>query len=351
MDVLVEILHLCVSLDKKASKIYSNFSVTSKEKALRTFWQEISEEEREHVKFWTKLLHMAKNGLLPQVFDRPYDLMEALRATQSKIDILEKRSKQAKDIIDAFLIAYRIEFYLLFPEFETLFHFVKTAFNESTPGEAYEAHLKKFIGGLNKHAVTSPELEFLGETILRFRELNEQLALQTYIDFLTGILNRRGLFHMMRTMAYLAHRNSYPIGIMMVDIDDFKNINDIHGHQKGDEILRSIAQMIKSNLRSSDVVGRYGGEEFLVFLSQVDSQALYDIAEKIRNYIEAESKKDIPVTISIGLHQGQIKGNIQEEMEDFIKKADDCLYKAKNSGRNKVVMNGFFQYATRDCEL
>ena len=138
--------------------------------------------------------------------------------------------------------------------------------------------------------------------------MSKRLAMQTHVDYLTGILNRRGLFDTILPLSYLAKRNNYSIGIMMVDIDHFKIVNDTYGHQAGDRTLRSVAQIMKATVRSSDIVGRYGGEEFLVFLSPVDSDFLFTIAEKIRTEIESESKKDIPVTTSIGVSYGIIGG-------------------------------------------
>jgi diguanylate cyclase (GGDEF)-like protein len=336
-DILVEILELCLYLDKKSAEIYMNFSDKAEHEELKGFWRETSLEEQSHAVFWDKLLKLAHKGMLPQIFDSPFDLRDELRATKSKIDGLVKRSKQVRSVSDAFLIAYRVEFYLLHPEFESLFYFVKSILNEPTPGEEYDGHLKRFLVALNKYCAESPELEFLGETILRFRGLSNRLAMQTHIDYLTGIFNRRGIFDTILPLSFLAKRNNYPIGIMMADIDHFKRVNDTYGHQTGDRILKYVAGAIKACVRSSDIAGRYGGEEFLVFLSPVDPKFLFSIAEKIRTTIDKESRQDVPVTISIGVSYGVIKDDIEKDVEDIIKSADECLYRAKNSGRNKVV--------------
>ena len=337
-DILVEILELCLYLDRKAAEIYANFSDGSETEDLKDFWKKISAEEGRHALFWSRILDLANKGMLPQIFDKPFDLRDELESTKSKIDIMLKRSREIRNLPEVFLMAYRIEFYMLHPEFETLFHFIKTIFNEPTPGEEYDSHLRSFLDALNKYRLESPELEFLGETILRFRELTNRIALQTHIDFLTGILNRRGLFNTIMPLAYLSRRNRYSIGIMMIDIDHFKNVNDTYGHQAGDDVLRSIAQIIRSCIRSSDIAGRYGGEEFMAFLSPVDPRFLLPVAEKIRSTVEMESRKSLPVTISIGISHGIIGEDIGLEVEGLIKKADECLYEAKKSGRNRVII-------------
>ena len=337
-EVLVDILSTCLSLDKKAAAIYAHFSKSTKDEQLKAFWKDMSVQEQEHVFFWKKILTMAQKGMLPQVFDRPYELREELNAMSSNIDMLVKRSKSIRNTTDAFLVAYRVEFFMLHPEFQSLFQFIKAVLNEPTPGDEYEAHLKGFINEIHKYCKVSPELEFLGETILRFREISEQLAFQSYIDFLTGILNRRGLFNTIIPIAYLAERNSSYVGIMMIDIDYFKHVNDTYGHQTGDEVLKAVALMIKSNIRSSDIIGRYGGEEFLIYLSPVNPDSLPEIAEKIRHSIERSTEIIVPITVSIGVSSGIIKGGVEKAVAKLIKRADTYLYVAKNSGRNKVVM-------------
>jgi diguanylate cyclase (GGDEF)-like protein len=337
-DVLADILSICHSLDKKASEIYDNFSQSAKNKHIRAFWKDMSSQEQEHVLFWEKILTMAQNGMLPQVFDRPYELREELKTMRSNINMLVKRSKRISNTTDAFLVAYRVEFVMLRPEFQSMFHFIKTVLNEPTPGDEYEAHLRGFVKALKQYGKVSPELEFLGETILRFREVSEQLALQSYVDFLTGIFNRRGLFNTIIPVAYLAQRNSSHVGIMMIDIDHFKKVNDTYGHQAGDDVLKSVAHMIKSHIRSSDIIGRYGGEEFLIFLSPVNPDSLKEKAEQIRSSIEKNGDSSTPITVSIGVSAGLIKGSVEKAVAKLIKRADTYLYVAKNSGRNKVVM-------------
>ena len=337
-DVLIDILSSCLTLDKKASEIYDNFSKTIKNKKAQAFWKDMSAQENEHVLFWEQILAMAQNGMLPQLFDRPYELREDLKAMRSNIEQLVKRSKRISNITEAFLVAYRVEFVMLRPEFQSMFHFIKTVLNEPTPGDEYEAHLQGFINALKQYVKVSPELEFLGETILRFREVSEQLALQSYIDFLTGILNRRGLFNTIIPLAYLAQRNSSHVGIMMVDIDHFKKVNDTYGHQTGDEVLKSVARVIKAHVRSSDIVGRYGGEEFLIYLSPVHPDSLLEKAEQIRSAVAKKSDMLVPITVSIGVSAGLIKGGIEKAVAKLIKKADTYLYVAKNTGRNRVVI-------------
>jgi diguanylate cyclase (GGDEF)-like protein/PAS domain S-box-containing protein len=129
------------------------------------------------------------------------------------------------------------------------------------------------------------------------------------------------------------------ISLIMVDIDHFKKVNDVHGHQAGDHILKVVAAVMRKNFRKGDIVCRYGGEEFLVILPATDLRGTAAAAEKLRANIEAEKilfeGTHIPVTISIGVAQINIGA---ESYNETIARADHSLYEAKKTGRNKVVI-------------
>ena len=124
----------------------------------------------------------------------------------------------------------------------------------------------------------------------------------------------------------------------MLDIDNFKQVNDTHGHPSGDEILKIIARSMRNNVRASDIVGRYGGEEFIILFSSIDKHSALQLAEKIRKNVESDTRSIVPVTVSIGIATGELENQIEESMISLIKSADDALYEAKNLGKNRVVI-------------
>jgi diguanylate cyclase (GGDEF)-like protein len=125
--------------------------------------------------------------------------------------------------------------------------------------------------------------------------------------------------------------------MLMIDIDGFKKINDKYGHPKGDEVLKGVAEALKRNVRKSDIVGRFGGEEFIVLFPVIRPATLRRIAETIRRGVENARPAGIQVTISVGSMQGAIKGDPDAELFSWIAKADERLYRAKENGRNCVV--------------
>lgn len=159
------------------------------------------------------------------------------------------------------------------------------------------------------------------------------------IDALTGIHNRRSLESHLKDEVDRYKRYARPLSLIMFDIDHFKDINDTHGHQCGDYILQEIASIIQRSIRSEDILGRYGGEEFCCLLPETPLASATILAERFRKKI-AETTfqyagEDIGVTISLGVSS---MNETVPSGETLLKKADEGLYRAKNDGRNKTVV-------------
>jgi diguanylate cyclase (GGDEF)-like protein len=332
-DLLYDIIDLCYSLDKIAVKIYSDLSgfYSGKEKELSQFWGQMAKEEKEHVVFWEGLLALAQKGMIPQLFDEPVKIKTQLEDIKNKTLELQKQITSASLIKKGFLVAYRLEFYLLHPAFEMLFHFaqgLKELEDIVILEDEYEQHINDFIEALNRFGTVSPEMQLLGETLDRLWRENKRLVLQGNTDPLTHILNRRGFFNAVKPLAHFAQRNKYHVGILMIDIDNFKSINDAYGHQQGDYVLAEVARHIEGSLRKSDICGRYGGEEFIVFLPSVGQGENCRLAEKIRTTIQNLKPADISLTVSIGCTGGQIPvtADVDQAVNELIKTADQFLY-------------------------
>jgi len=168
---------------------------------------------------------------------------------------------------------------------------------------------------------------------------NQKLYLLATLDGLTKILNRRELLNRLKEELSQASRKRTTFYLFMLDIDHFKKVNDEYGHEAGDKVLIEVVNRIKSRLRSYDVVGRYGGEEFLIGISKADKGIAREIAERLRRCICEKpfnvGGRDLTVSISIGLAEVKPSRNI--DLEAAIRKADTALYKAKQRGRNRVV--------------
>lgn len=165
---------------------------------------------------------------------------------------------------------------------------------------------------------------------------NVELERLSQTDELTQLPNRRYLLGKILREISRTKRNHSPLSVIIFDIDRFKMINDFFGHNRGDFILIETARTFVESVRSSDVVGRYGGEEFLIILPDTNESAAFRVADKIRKKIENLHFKDIFGDLQITI-SGGVAEFMAESSEDLIDRSDKALYAAKNSGRNKVV--------------
>jgi two-component system, cell cycle response regulator len=179
-------------------------------------------------------------------------------------------------------------------------------------------------------------LELQGELVKAHTELQFEAA----HDHLTGLWNRGAIMDLLHRETRRIARIGEPLGVMMADVDNFKRINDSHGHQTGDAVLREVARRLLQSVRNYDYVGRYGGEEFLIVLTACTPSDLIVTAERMRIYVSEKPVNteagSIPVTISIGLATQDVVGPEVTAAEELVRAADNALYVAKANGRNRV---------------
>lgn len=185
----------------------------------------------------------------------------------------------------------------------------------------------------------------LESTIRELNAANYKLEQIARTDPLTLISNRRDLIEKINQEQMRFERNGKPFVIIIADIDNFKLVNDEYGHDAGDFILQSVAQLIRSSLRTQDVVGRWGGEEFLLILPETDLRGGRKLAEKLRKTIETTpfvyGKNLLHITITSGVSVY----NVPQEIKKIIKRSDEAMYEGKNKGKNCVILakNGVIQ--------
>ena len=160
------------------------------------------------------------------------------------------------------------------------------------------------------------------------------------IDKLTGVWNRQALLAELFSEVERASRYNRPLSVAFVDIDHFKQVNDTYGHSVGDVVLRGVAQTVRANLRATDIVGRYGGEEFMVLLTETGVEDATVLAEKIRSLVQrarftVEGGTELTVTVSIGIAGGQGR---QLRVDELVRDADAAMYSAKGLGRNQTYV-------------
>lgn len=206
----------------------------------------------------------------------------------------------------------------------------------------------------NKHLVSQSKdrlkyfMIILGIVIVSFliigyfiKLLNKKLQLtqkslinQVNHDSMTGLYNRRFFYQISKKILLLAQRNFEEMHIIMLDIDNFKSINDTYGHDIGDKVIIALANQLSKSTRESDIAARWGGEEFLLLLPKTDEKGALNKAEEIRSSVIKLKVENVHFTVSIGV--ATFDYTEDATIDDAIKKADYALYEAKNSGKNRV---------------
>jgi diguanylate cyclase (GGDEF)-like protein len=162
----------------------------------------------------------------------------------------------------------------------------------------------------------------------------ENILERAVVDGLTGLYDHDTFLVLLDKETERAKRHSEKSSLLLLDLDDFKQINDQFGHQKGDEVLVQMAHIMRKSLRAMDYAGRYGGEEFAIILPETDITEAIQSAERLRQAVENQFSQDIKLTISIGV---ACFPDEADEVEGLVKLADEAMYHAKAMGKNRVI--------------
>jgi len=189
---------------------------------------------------------------------------------------------------------------------------------------------------INVGGTTLLRLSLSDETEESFRRLYES----SIRDGLTGVHNRKYLDERLQAEYSFASRHGTPLSLIMLDLDHFKLVNDTHGHQTGDHVLRNVSAVLQSSIRAEDTVARYGGEEFAILVPGVDLEHASAMAERIRSIVAGMTvycdDEAIQITVSAGIATHNPKP--YDSSEEFVAAADRALYEAKAQGRDRVVL-------------
>lgn len=192
---------------------------------------------------------------------------------------------------------------------------------------------------VNERLTASGELVLVRTDITRQKQQEEELRRLATTDSLTGALNHRHFMQQATAEVHRAHRYNHSLTLLMLDADHFKQINDVHGHAAGDQVLREIVNTLRQELRENDLLGRLGGEEFAVVLPETDMAPAVAVAERLRERLASlrfqGPDRAFGITVSIGL---ATRLPNEETLESLLRRVDQALYRAKDAGRDQVIL-------------
>lgn len=279
----------------------------------------------------SKSLAAFVNYNLAQTYEKLGDDDKAINLLLKGLSIAEKVEE-----LSALNITYKAlsELYKKKKDFETaLVYFEKYFLIESQFNESYNRIEFEKLKFQNEFEKINQEKELLQAN-------QEKLNILATIDELTGIYNRRHIFQLAKEELSLSISQKQKISIILIDLDYFKNVNDQYGHLVGDKLLRLIAIFIQEILRDNDIVGRYGGEEFIIVLPKTNLDHVIEIAQRIIKNVNRKTfyigDHKIKITMSIGISYST--GEPPIELDKLLEQSDIALYEAKNAGRNQYVI-------------
>jgi len=209
--------------------------------------------------------------------------------------------------------------------------------------EEFERKKKEFMEKIRERDLYARELQatrnLYKEKVKEIKEMREEAVFLSYTDDLTGIYNHRFLIGQLTREVERHKRYSTPLSLLMIDIDFFKHYNDTNGHLAGDQVLKAIAILIQRGVRQTDIVSRYGGEEFSAILTNTGKEGAFEIAERVRKNVadtrfpneSAQPNKDLTISVGVATFSPRIS-----TLTDLIREADHALYRAKKGGRNRI---------------
>lgn len=331
-----DILELCIRLDEAAHRTYVVMSDACDSPELSLFFRQMSVDENQHISWWSELLAAWEQGLLPDIADEQ-EMRDRLSEIAADIDTVMPQDVARLDADHMLELAAEMEFFMLDPVFGELTMLMQPGGRVDT-AEAYNRHVLHLVDAIERYYGGGSLAALLASMLKRAFRDQQRLSALAMRDQLTELYNRRGLMGYLNHWLSYSERYGHAVSVALVDIDRFKAINDMFGHPVGDAALVAVSRALEGAVRASDMVGRLGGDEFLVLAPEADESELRVLMDRIREAVETTiiDANGEPLHLSVSLGGSYSPGGVSVSPEAIIAAADRSLYAAKAAGRNRA---------------
>jgi len=299
-----EVLELCIRLDSLAYSTYRDMAKACADPAVARVFGQMAKEERAHVTWWKELRDAWDKGLIPDVVSDTESLVQNLRSIAEDLNQTLPESFDRISTTRMLEAAAHIEFYMLDPAFAELIELTDPG-GARSHRESYSRHIERLVAAIEQAHDEGDLARFLARVLRRTWSDNVTLSMFAMRDPLTALYNRRGMSVHLRHWLAWADRYGRPVAVLLVDVDDFKAINDTFGHATGDRTLKEVAHCLRRSVRGSDIVARYGGDEFAIIAPETEDEELRKLMQRIveascEASALAEDGTAVPLRVSVG---------------------------------------------------
>lgn len=333
-----EILESCVALSRTAFETYRGMAAVCaarRDEELADAFTYMAEEKRLHVDWWSDLLVAWESGLVPDIAEEA-DLGARLTELAEEVHSAIPELFEQLTPDEMLTLAAQVEFFMLDPVLGELTDLMRPG-GRPEMSRTHSVYIMRLIDAIESRYAAESLARFLARVLRRAYRDQQRLAALAVRDPLTGLYNRRGLLSHLRQWLSWSARYDRPLGVALIDVDGFKAINDRYGHATGDAALQAISTVISDVVRSSDLVGRFGGDEFVVLAPETGEADLIALLTRIVDAVRAtrlDAQPDLALSVSSG--GAWAPGGVDIALEEFIAAADASLYAAKSAGRNRA---------------
>jgi diguanylate cyclase (GGDEF)-like protein len=299
-----EVLDLCVQLDSLAQHAYHDMASACTDAEVAHVFELMAKDGHTHVRWWQDLRDAWDKGLIPDIVSDSESLVMSLRCMAEELPASLPASYDGLSTSRMLEAAAHIELCMLDPVFYELVELTDPGGARLRRG-AYDRHVNRLVKAIEEGSDQGDLSQFMTRVLRRTWSDNITLSMHAMRDPLTGLYNRRGMIDHLRHWLSWAERYGRPVAVILIDVDDFKAINDAYGHATGDRALREVAHCLKRSARGSDIVVRYGGDEFAVIAPETEGAGLRDLMQRIVDAsceasVLADDGGAVPLCVSAG---------------------------------------------------